>query len=42
LIPAGTGMRAYNDIIVGSQEEYDSLVTKNEGVVEKEAAQIAE
>ena len=26
LIPAGTGFREYNNIIVGSMEEYDSLV----------------
>ncbi|HYX07901.1 MAG TPA: DNA-directed RNA polymerase subunit beta' [Bacteroidales bacterium] len=26
LIPAGTGLREYNNIIVGSMEEYDSLV----------------
>jgi DNA-directed RNA polymerase subunit beta' len=30
LIPAGTGLREYNDIIVGSQEEYDSLVASKE------------
>jgi len=27
LIPAGTGLREYSKIIVGSQEEYDSLVS---------------
>jgi len=26
LIPAGTGMREYENIVVGSQEEYDKLV----------------
>jgi len=26
LIPAGTGIRAYNNMIVGSKEEYDTLV----------------
>ncbi len=26
LIPAGTGMRQFQDVIVGSQEEYDNLV----------------
>ena len=26
LIPAGTGQREYQDLIVGSQEEYDSLI----------------
>jgi DNA-directed RNA polymerase subunit beta' len=30
LIPAGTGLRDYNKIIVGSKEEYDSLVTSQE------------
>jgi DNA-directed RNA polymerase subunit beta' len=33
LIPAGTGLREYNNIVVGSMEEYDSLVdNKNEDV----------
>ncbi|MDP4187355.1 MAG: DNA-directed RNA polymerase subunit beta' [Bacteroidota bacterium] len=36
LIPAGTGIREYNKIIVGSMEEYDKLVnTKSEEVEEK-------
>jgi DNA-directed RNA polymerase subunit beta' len=30
LIPAGTGLREYNNIIVGSKEEYDSLVSSKE------------
>ena len=30
LIPAGTGMRHYNDLIVGSQEEYDKLLAAKE------------
>ncbi|GAB4281412.1 MAG: DNA-directed RNA polymerase subunit beta' [Marinilabiliales bacterium] len=30
LIPAGTGLREYEKIIVGSQEEYDKLVGKKE------------
>ena len=30
LIPAGTGSRVYNDMIVGSKEEYDSLVASKE------------
>ena len=29
-IPAGTGLRAYNDIIVGSKEEYTSLLIDKE------------
>ena len=33
LIPAGTGLREYTNIVVGSMEEYDSLVeNKNEDV----------
>ncbi|MFN8438082.1 MAG: DNA-directed RNA polymerase subunit beta' [Cytophagales bacterium] len=30
LIPAGTGIRKYNDLIVGSQEEYDTAVASKE------------
>jgi len=30
LIPAGTGLREYNDIIVGSKEEYENLVSAKE------------
>ncbi len=30
LIPAGTGSRAYRNLIVGSQEEYDKLVASKE------------
>ena len=26
LIPAGTGMKAYDDIIVGSKDEYEELI----------------
>ena len=26
LIPAGTGLREYENIVVGSQEEYDALM----------------
>jgi len=38
LIPAGTGQREYNSIIVGSLEEYENLVgVDNEAVVEAEA-----
>jgi DNA-directed RNA polymerase subunit beta' len=29
-IPAGTGLREYNDVIVGSKEEYTSLLINNE------------
>ena len=32
LIPAGTGLKRYNDIIVGSKEEYEVLTeTKDKG-----------
>jgi DNA-directed RNA polymerase subunit beta' len=38
LIPAGTGLRSYEKIIVGSQEEYDKLMaSKREAEVEEEA-----
>lgn len=30
LIPAGTGMRRFHSVIVGSKEEYDALVTSKE------------
>jgi len=30
LIPSGTGLREYDKIIVGSQDEYDKLVTRRE------------
>jgi DNA-directed RNA polymerase subunit beta' len=30
LIPAGTGLRDYTNMIVGSQEEYDKLVTSKQ------------
>jgi len=36
LIPAGTGQRQYNSIIVGSLEEYESLTDAN-AEVESEA-----
>ena len=29
-IPAGTGLRSYNDVIVGSKEEYTSLLIDKE------------
>ena len=37
LIPAGTGGREYEDIVVGSMEEYDSLMASK-----KENPQIVE
>ena len=37
LIPAGTGLREYEKIIVGSKEEFDRLMaSKNEGAVEEQ------
>jgi len=36
LIPAGTGDRMYNNIVVGSREEYDALVHGAEREVEEE------
>ncbi len=36
LIPAGTGLRKYENIIVGSQEEYDSIVKSKEKTRKKE------
>jgi DNA-directed RNA polymerase subunit beta' len=37
LIPAGTGLREYEKIVVGSQEEYDLLMaSKRERMVETE------
>ncbi|NTW32720.1 MAG: DNA-directed RNA polymerase subunit beta', partial [Bacteroidetes bacterium] len=34
LIPAGTGLREYDNIIVGSMEEYQSLVASKEAIAE--------
>ncbi|HYH55272.1 MAG TPA: DNA-directed RNA polymerase subunit beta', partial [Anseongella sp.] len=36
LIPAGTGMRIYDKMIVGSQEEYDRLMASKKEEVEQE------
>ena len=35
-IPAGTGMRDYQSMIVGSKTDYDNLVAKKEESVESE------
>jgi DNA-directed RNA polymerase subunit beta' len=32
LIPAGTGLREYENMIVGSQEEYDKLLATKQDV----------
>jgi len=37
LIPAGTGLRAYDKMIVGSQEEYDRLLASKREAMEEEA-----
>lgn len=33
LIPAGTGLKKYRNIVVGSQEEYDQLVGAGSGAI---------
>ena len=40
LIPAGTGLRAYDNLIVGNKEEYESLMAANE--VYRESEQVEE
>ena len=35
LIPAGTGMREYENIVVGSKEEYDKLVASKKEFLEQ-------
>jgi len=35
LIPAGTGLREYDDLVVGSMEEYESLLASKEETLEK-------
>ncbi len=42
LIPAGTGLRSYEDVVVGSQEEYDMLKAAKEDVSEEETIEAAE
>ena len=37
LIPAGTGLRTYEKMIVGSQEEYDRLLASKKEAMEEEA-----
>ena len=34
LIPAGTGLREYDDLVVGSMEEYESLLASKEETLE--------
>ena len=33
LIPAGTGLREYGEMIVGSEKEYDELMMKSDDVI---------
>ena len=42
LIPAGTGLREYNDMIVGSEKEYDELMTKSDDVIIEDGAAVSE
>ena len=37
LIPAGTGIRQYEKLVVGSKEEYEQLMASKEESVEEEA-----
>jgi DNA-directed RNA polymerase subunit beta' len=36
-IPAGTGLRKYDDIIVGSREEYEEIMSSKDEFDEEEA-----
>ena len=38
LIPAGTGLREYGDMIVGSEKEYDELMMKSDDIILDESA----
>jgi DNA-directed RNA polymerase subunit beta' len=31
-IPAGTGMRSYDNVLVGSKEEYDEILARKEAL----------
>ena len=42
LIPAGTGLREYNDMIVGSEKEYDELMMKSDDVIMEDGATVSE
>jgi DNA-directed RNA polymerase subunit beta' len=39
LIPAGTGTRQFQDVIVGSQEEYDRMMSEKEAVPQEVEAE---
>ena len=34
-IPAGTGLREYDDLIVGAREDYEPIISERETVVEE-------
>jgi DNA-directed RNA polymerase subunit beta' len=36
LIPAGTGVRDYDRLVVGSREEYDALMAAHSGILRQE------
>ena len=40
LIPAGTGSREYNDLIVGSEKEYNELMSKSDSDVIEDGVDI--
>jgi DNA-directed RNA polymerase subunit beta' len=42
LIPAGTGIRKYNNLVVGSKEEYERLTAGNEPVSVEQSSDIEE
>ena len=42
LIPAGTGLREYNEMIVGSEKEYDELMMKSDDVIMEDGATVSE
>jgi DNA-directed RNA polymerase subunit beta' len=41
LIPAGTGMRRWHDMVVGSQDEYDRLLDLKESGEDTKKATVA-
>ena len=42
LIPAGTGLREYGDMIVGSEKEYDELMMKSDDLIMEDGATVSE
>jgi DNA-directed RNA polymerase subunit beta' len=41
LIPAGTGMRKYVDLLVGSQDEFDALAESREKAASRKKKELA-